>query len=156
MNIDKLKQQISQQSIPDNSWMAKAIWEQENEDWLDLSFEIALKISSILSANKKADIYPRNQVELAETMGCSAQYVSKLMKGKENLQIETICKIGRILKANLIEVPSLEVRQKYVNPSSTFFYTKDIFVTSPLIIRDKQIYNENEVRPVITSYELAA
>ena len=40
------------------------------------------------------------------------------MKGQENLQIETICKIGRILGITLIEVPKIEIKQ---NLQSEFF-----------------------------------
>ena len=39
-----------------------------------------------------------NQRGLAERMGCSQQYVSKILKGRENLSIETICKIEDALQ----------------------------------------------------------
>lgn len=94
----------------ESGWLEKAKWRQENEDWLDISFNIAVKMLSTLNSNKKANIFSRNQRELAEAMGCSAQYVSKLLKGKENLQIETICKIQRILNINLIEVPKAAIK----------------------------------------------
>jgi len=94
----------------ESGWLEKAKWRQENEDWLDISFSIAIKMLSALNSNKKTNIFPRNQKELAEAMGCSAQYVNKLLKGKENLQIETICKIQRILNINLIEVPKAAIK----------------------------------------------
>jgi transcriptional regulator with XRE-family HTH domain len=97
-------------SNSESGWLEKAKWRQENEDWLDISFSIAVKMLSALNSNKKASIFPRNQKELAEAMGCSAQYVNKLLKGKENLQIETICKIQRILNINLIEVPKAAIK----------------------------------------------
>jgi len=97
-------------SKKESGWLEKAKWRQENEDWLDISFSIAVKILSALNSNKKANISPKNQKELAETMGCSAQYINKLLKGKENLQIETICKIQRILNINLIEVPKAAIK----------------------------------------------
>ena len=34
----------------------------------------------------------RSQTELAHKMGCSQQYVSKILKGQENLSLETISK----------------------------------------------------------------
>lgn len=111
MSIDKIKQKLIQTSIKDSGWLEKAKWRQENEDWLDISFSIAVRVASTLSANKKANKSPKNQAELAEAMGCSAQYVNKLLKGQENLQIETICKIGRILGIALIEVPKIELKQ---------------------------------------------
>jgi transcriptional regulator with XRE-family HTH domain len=112
MSINKIKQKLIQDSIKDSGWQEKAKWRQENEDWLDLSFSIAVKMQSALSANKKADSFPSSQKELAEAMGCSAQYVNKLLRGQENLQIETICKVQRILDIKLIEVPKEVITQK--------------------------------------------
>lgn len=114
-NIENFLKHVSKK---DSGWLAKAKWRQENEDWLDISFGIAVRVASTLKANKKANKSPKNQVELADAMGCSAQYVNKLLKGQENLQIETICKIGRILGITLIEVPKIEIKQ---NLQSEFF-----------------------------------
>lgn len=111
MSINKIKQKLLQNSIKDSGWLEKAKWRQENEDWLDISFSIAVRVASILASNKKADKYPKSQTELAEAMGCSAQYVNKLLKGQERLQIDTICKIGRILGLKLIEVPKSTLNQ---------------------------------------------
>lgn len=111
MSIDKIKQKLIQNSIKESSWLEKAKWRQENEDWLDISFNIALKVASTLSANKKTGNFPKSQVELAEAMNCSAQYVNKLLRGQENLQIETVCKIQRILNIKLIEVPKTVITQ---------------------------------------------
>ncbi len=116
MSIDKIKQKLLQNSIKDSGWLEKAKWRQENEDWLDISFSIAVRVASTLASNKKADKYPKSQAELAEAMGCSAQYVNKLLKGQERLQIDTICKIGRILGIKLIEVPKMETKQKVYYP----------------------------------------
>ncbi|MBR3567213.1 MAG: helix-turn-helix transcriptional regulator [Salinivirgaceae bacterium] len=33
--------------------------------------------------------------QLAERMHCSPQYVSRLLKGEENLSLETICKLEK-------------------------------------------------------------
>ena len=41
------------------------------------------------------------QKSLAERMGCSQQYVSKILKGRENLSIETLCKIESALELSL-------------------------------------------------------
>ncbi len=43
-----------------------------------------------------------SQRELAECMNCSQQYVSKVLKGKENLSLETLCKIENALDLQLI------------------------------------------------------
>ena len=97
-------------SEKESGWYEKAKWREENEDWLDISFSITVKMLSALGSNKKSNTFPKNQKELAEVMGCSAQYVNKLLKGQENLQIETICKVQRILNISLIEVPQTKIK----------------------------------------------
>lgn len=42
------------------------------------------------------------QKSLAEKMGCSQQYVSKILKARENLSIETLCKIEMALELSLL------------------------------------------------------
>lgn len=42
------------------------------------------------------------QKVLAERMGCSQQYVSKILKGHENLSIETMCKIEDALQLEIL------------------------------------------------------
>ena len=132
MSIDKIKQKLIQNSIKDTGWLAKAKWRQENEDWLDVSFNIAIKVASTLSANKKTGTFPKSQVELADAMECSAQYVNKLLKGQENLQIETICKVQRILGIKLIEVPKIEVKQT-ISFNSIAILTEKINITAPAL-----------------------
>lgn len=87
----------------DKSWVEKEKWKIENERWLDISFTIAVNILSKLRANKKLGISPKNQVELSEMVKCTPQYVNKILRGKENLQLETICKFENVLKIKLIE-----------------------------------------------------
>ena len=43
------------------------------------------------------------QTVLAEKMDCSQQYISKVLKGKENLSLETISKIESALEIDLIK-----------------------------------------------------
>lgn len=130
MSILKIKQKLINNSIKDSGWFAKAKWRQENEDWLDVSFNIAIKVASTLSANKKTGAFPKSQVELADAMECSAQYVNKLLKGQENLQIETICKIGRILGITLIEVPKAVITQNSPYQALTL-WLGDLNIKSP-------------------------
>ena len=44
------------------------------------------------------------QKSLAERMGCSQQYVSRVLKGTENLSIETISKIESALELEILEL----------------------------------------------------
>ncbi|MHC5309990.1 helix-turn-helix transcriptional regulator [Myroides sp. LJL116] len=143
MSINKIKQKLVQNSIKDSKWLEKAKWRKENEHWLDISFNIAVKIGSILSANKKTNTYPKTQVELAELMDCSPQYVNKLLKGEENLQIDTICKISKILATKLIEVPEVELRQTISYDVISSFITVENTISSPVILSSPVAYSHN-------------
>lgn len=82
----------------DQGWYEDAIWRQENKKWLDLSFAIALRILTELKTKSIS------QVKLAEMVGCTPQYINKVLKGTENLQLETIVKIENALETSLIHV----------------------------------------------------
>ena len=43
-----------------------------------------------------------SQRELAERMGCSPQYISRILKGEENLSLETICKLEQALNVSIM------------------------------------------------------
>lgn len=104
MSIDSIKNKLKETSKHDNTWIERAKYRKENKAWLDISFAIAVKVMSALKSNKTANVFPKTQKELAEAMACSPQYVNKLLKGTENLQLETITKIEQILNINLIKV----------------------------------------------------
>lgn len=127
MSINNIKNKLKQTSKKDTSWIEKAKWRKENEAWLDISFDIAVSVMSALKANKSNNTIPGNQKELATAMGCSAQYVNKLLKGTENLQLETITKIERILNIKLIEVPKAKITEQAGIPFLTFDYFSESF-----------------------------
>ena len=78
-------------------WQSKSQWRRDNRCWLRYSGVIALKIIHRL---KETGISKR---ELASKMGCSPQYVSKLVKGSENLTLEAIAKLENVLKIDIIK-----------------------------------------------------
>ena len=86
--VSKLKEH--QASSP-SKWREKAEWRRANRDWLPYSRKIAIKTAMAL---EEQDL---SQRQLAERMGCSPQYVSRLLKGEENLSLETICKLENAL-----------------------------------------------------------
>lgn len=43
-----------------------------------------------------------SQTQLADKMGCSQQYISKVLRGQENLSIETIAKIESALSIQIL------------------------------------------------------
>ena len=73
---DKLNKIVSNES---SKWIDKAEWEISNEDWLNKSAKIALKI---LRTIREKDI---TQIKLAELLNVSPQHISKIIQGKENL-----------------------------------------------------------------------
>lgn len=99
-NLDIFKTLVSEEK---SGWLEKAEYRQENQDWLEISFSIAVKILSVLRTNRKKSLFPKNQKELAEALHCTPQYVSKLLKGTEKLNIETISKIQKALDIIIIE-----------------------------------------------------
>ena len=78
-------------------WREQAQWRRENRHWLRYSGYIALTVLRRLEELKMS------QKELAENMKCSPQYVSKLLKGSENLTLETISKLEECLNLDLIK-----------------------------------------------------
>lgn len=77
-------------------WREKAAWRRENRHWLRYSGFIALKVMHRLEELKMS------QKELAVKMNCSPQYVSKLLKGSENLTLDTISKLEECLDLDLV------------------------------------------------------
>ncbi len=80
-------------------WKERAEWRRNNKYWLDHSRRIALTVLNRL------DETGMSQRQLAERMGCSAQNVSKLLKGQENLTLETIAKLELVLGIPILFTP---------------------------------------------------
>ena len=80
-------------------WREKAEWRRSNSRWLHYSQYIAVK------AYGKMKELGLTQAQLAAQMGCSQQYVSKLLKGSENLTLETIAKLEEILDLEIFPAP---------------------------------------------------
>ncbi len=97
-------------AVPDTTWIKEAKYRQENEYWLDVSSDIAL---AVLRNLRKTGMTQR---EFAELMGCSPQYIGKVLKGSENLTLQTICKMEKVLQIKLIETPYSHMRE--ARPSS--------------------------------------
>lgn len=97
-------ERLKEHSEPDKSNWREMFKEMDaNESWLRHSQNIALIMLD------KMDELKMTQKQLAEKMKCSHQYVSKVLKGQENLSLETLTKIERalgisIIKENLVAV----------------------------------------------------
>jgi transcriptional regulator with XRE-family HTH domain len=69
-----------------------------NKAWQDKAFDFALKVIRHMRENKIS------QVRLADDMGMKAQSLNRILQGKENLTLETICRFESALNITLIEV----------------------------------------------------
>ena len=80
-----------------SKWREKAEWRRANSDWLHYSRKIAVVVALSLEELNMS------QKQLAELVGCSPQYVSRLLKGEENLTLETLCKLERALNIPVLQ-----------------------------------------------------
>ena len=83
------------QSATPSRWHEKAEWRLQNKSWLRHSQHIAM-----LMLDKMEEMH-MTQKQLADQMGCSQQYVSKVLRGQENLSLETMTKIEDSLHINI-------------------------------------------------------
>lgn len=104
---EKLSTLVSDQP---SDWKAKAKYRRDNREWLKKSASIAVRV---LDALKSKNI---SQKELAERMNVSPQQISKIIKGQENLTLETI--------SNLEIALGIQIIDKKANQSRTLFNKK--------------------------------
>jgi transcriptional regulator with XRE-family HTH domain len=107
MNVEDIKKRLISQSKRDERWIKAAEYREANRAWLDLSSSIAIHILTKLREKNMT------QKDLAEALNLSPQYINKIVKGSENLTLETITKIEKVLNITLIEVPSFSSLQNY-------------------------------------------
>lgn len=94
--VSKLKEH---QSSTPSKWRENAEWRMANKSWLRYSQRIAM-----MMLDRMEELH-MSQKQLSELMGCSQQYVSKVLKGQENLSLETLSKIERCLDLQIIFEP---------------------------------------------------
>ena len=114
--IDVLK--ANKSNMP-SKWKEQAQWHVNNWDWLKHSTRIALK------AKKRLAELGLTQKELAEKMGCSQQYVSLIFQGKENLTLETIAKLEKVLNFDIIEYKSNNYKEPRVSEKRQSVYLNE-------------------------------
>lgn len=103
-NFDKL---VSNQP---SGWLEEAQWRVENDDWLKKSTMIAIRI--LREIRRQKPINGMSQKKLAAAMDVTPQYVNKIVKGGENLSLQTISKIENVLGIALMDIPDENQAQK--------------------------------------------
>ena len=70
-----------------SKWREDAQWRRANRSWLRRSQAVAMKMLD------KMEQMGWTQQQVAEKLGCTQQYVSRMVKGSENLTMEMLSKI---------------------------------------------------------------
>ncbi len=87
-----------------SSWLEKAK-ARKNTPWLKYySSQIARRILAIIEDDKEL-----SQSKLATFLNVSPQQISKIIKGQENLTLETIYKLSEALNFDLIDFPLINI-----------------------------------------------
>ena len=92
-SIDYLE---NHQSETPSKWRDEAVWRRENKAWLRHSQHIAVLV---LSYMKQENI---TQSAMAERLNCTQQYVSKILRGTENMSLETLTKLETAIGIQLV------------------------------------------------------
>jgi len=83
-----------------SNYLQNAKFRIENKKWLSYSSNIALRVLAALEESEQM-----TQKTLAEMVGVSPQYINKVLKGQENLSLQTISKLSEALNMELITFP---------------------------------------------------
>ena len=86
----------SHQSETPTAWHNEANWRRENKVWLRHSQRIAVKMLSFM---KRENL---TQNAMAERLDCTQQYFSKILRGTENLTLETLSKLENAMGTQLL------------------------------------------------------
>src|SRR5882762_4367953 len=85
-------------AIPSYQWKESTNYKKENRGWLKKSVDVAIRILDVLDKRKMS------QNDLAGKLKVARQQVSKILKGQENLTLETISKLEEVLRIDLVKV----------------------------------------------------
>lgn len=94
-------------STGESPWGEEAKDRQKNKAWRKRSFQIAARI--LMEIRRQKPINGMTQKMLAEKMGVAPQYINKVIKGQENLTLETISRFEEILGITIISILGPEV-----------------------------------------------
>ena len=90
------------QSGERSTFVDDAKWRRDNASWLKCSRRVAYAIMDYMQENQ----FSRN--DIAEKLGVSPQYVSKILSGKANLSFKTIFEIEEGLGIEVFQAAAME------------------------------------------------
>lgn len=112
-----------------SNWLNEAGSRIKNRKWLRYSSNIARRVLAAMEENSNV-----NQRALSAILDVTPQYISKLVKGQENLTLETIAKLSEALGVELITFPQYkydEIRVKGFGNRSSNNKTNILIDTEP-------------------------
>lgn len=80
-----------------STFAEEAKWRQDNEVWLKWSQGIAMKIIDYMQEHNLS------RADIAARLGCSPQYVSKILSGHTNFSFKSIAEIEKCLNIQIME-----------------------------------------------------
>ena len=83
-----------------SKYLQNAKFRIENKKWLSYSSNIALRVLAAIEENDHI-----TNESLAQMIGVSPEYMNQVLKGQENLSLETIAKLSEALNVELITFP---------------------------------------------------
>ncbi len=127
--------------------LQKARQREANREWLEKSALIALTIERILR------VKGINKKQLAKMIDVSPAQISKILSGKENLGLKTICKIESALHLSLVNVQqdlrpySVQMENRPVINLTTLSYNKaEMGVTSNYMIGQFNMFSSKNLQ----------
>ena len=90
------------QSGERSTFIDDAKWRRDNASWLKRSRRVAYAVMDYMQKNQ----FSRN--DIAEKLGVSPQYVSKILSGKANFSFKTISEIEEGLGIEVFQAAAME------------------------------------------------
>jgi ribosome-binding protein aMBF1 (putative translation factor) len=85
-----------------SKWLEKARDRKAKRSWSDKSARIAIRV--LREIRRQKPVNGMSQKVLAQKMEVSPQYINKVVKGEENLSLETISKLEDALGIELLQI----------------------------------------------------
>jgi transcriptional regulator with XRE-family HTH domain len=95
-------QSLVARAEPDTAWKKLSNDHTEHREHNRLAFQVATRVLIYLKEEGKTKAW------LADRMSVSAQHVGKILKGGQNMTLETVGKLAEATGLTLLEVPAAE------------------------------------------------
>ncbi|MBV6641472.1 MAG: helix-turn-helix transcriptional regulator [Cyclobacteriaceae bacterium] len=136
----------------DEKWKDVVEFRKANKKWLSISSNIALRVMD------EMDKQGIKGNELGTRMNVSPQQVSKILKGRENLKLETISKLETALNTKIITIlgeNEVVVKNDYkrVSEEKLALLKQEIIIEVKRAIQENaEVYNSRFARRKVFSY----